>query len=287
MTTPTPATIFGRLAANADVPALYLASLLGGAQQRQRFEEVQTYCMFVGYGRSGHSLVGALLDAHPDVAISHELDAARYFRLGFTRNQVYWMILRNERAFALRGGSARVDYKYAVPNQWQGRQRHLKVIGDKKGGRSSRDLRLHPELVERVRRTVGVNLRLIHVVRNPFDTIATMWRRKGTDADLAERVAHYFSLVNTVDQLKRRLHSGELLDVRHEDLIDRPAEVLRTTGAFLGIQVTDDYVADCASILFSSPRRSRQLAPWTPELVRQTQAEIARFDFLVGYSFER
>ncbi len=287
MTIPSPATILGRVASNAGLPSLYLTSLLGGVQQRQRFEEVETYCMFVGYGRSGHSLVGALLDAHPDVAISHELDAARYFRLGFTRDQVYWLILRNERAFALRGGSARVDYQYAVPNQWQGRQRRLKVIGDKKGGRSSRDLRLHPELVNRVRRAVGVDLRLVHVVRNPFDTIATMWRRKGAGADLEERVAHYFSLVTTVQQLKKRLGTGEMLDVRHEDLIERPGEVLRTAGAFLGVEVTDDYVSDCASILFSSPRHSRQHAPWTPGSIRHARSEMERFDFLAGYTFDR
>lgn len=275
-----------RLANNAALPGWYLASLIGGTWHRHRFDDVETYCMFVGYGRSGHSLVGALLDAHPDVLLAHELDAARYFRFGFTKGQVYWLISRNEHQFAHRGATVLVDYKYAVPNQWQGRQRSLRVIGDKKGGRSSRDLRLHPELIERVRQAVGVKLRLIHVVRNPYDTISTMFRRKGPGAQLDERIRHFLSLADTVRSLKARLLPGEMLDVRHEHLIEDPGETLRLIGNFLDLQMSDDYIGDCASILFSSPHRSREGAPWTPELVAQTQGEIKHFDFLAGYSFQ-
>jgi hypothetical protein len=275
-----------RLRSNAPLPAWYLASWIGGARHRQRFDDVETYCMFVGHGRSGHSLVGALLDAHPEVVLSHELDAARYFRLGFTRNQVYWLILRNERQFARRGATALVDYKYAVPNQWQGRERHLRVIGDKKGGRSSRDLRLHPELVEGVRKAVGVKLRLIHVVRNPYDTISTMFRRKGPGTDLDERIQHFLSLAETVSSLKQRLLPGEMLEIRHEDLIGHPSATLRSIGSFLDLEMDDDYIGDCASILFTSPHRSREGAPWTPELIDRTQGQIERFDSLAGYHFK-
>lgn len=275
-----------RLVRNAHLPVSFATSLIGGLREHQRFADVETYCMFVGYGRSGHSLVGALLDAHPEAVIAHELDAARYFRAGFRRSQVYWLILRNDREFTRGGAAARIEYTYAVPNQWQGRHRRLRVIGDKKGGRTSRDLRLHPELIERVRREVGVPLRVIHVTRNPYDTIATMWRRKGAEAKLEERVSHYFSLVETVTGLKDRLDPGEIMDVRHEELIRDPGAVLRAIGDFLDLEIDDHYIRDCASILFSSPRPSRQNAPWTPELVAHTQGEIDRFDFLAGYSFE-
>jgi len=33
---------------------------------RRHFDAVRTFCLFIGYPRSGHSLVGSLLDAHPD-----------------------------------------------------------------------------------------------------------------------------------------------------------------------------------------------------------------------------
>ena len=36
--------------------------------------QVRSFCLFIGYPRSGHSLVGSLLDAHPDIAIAHEVN---------------------------------------------------------------------------------------------------------------------------------------------------------------------------------------------------------------------
>jgi hypothetical protein len=35
------------------------------------FPDVHAFCLFDGYSRSGHSLVGALLDAHPKITIAH------------------------------------------------------------------------------------------------------------------------------------------------------------------------------------------------------------------------
>ena len=42
-----------------DLARLYLASARGGRQRRAEFDGVRTFCMFVRYPRSGHSLVAA------------------------------------------------------------------------------------------------------------------------------------------------------------------------------------------------------------------------------------
>ena len=33
------------------------------------FDDLKAFVMFVGYPRSGHSIVGALLDAHPHLTV--------------------------------------------------------------------------------------------------------------------------------------------------------------------------------------------------------------------------
>ncbi|KAJ7379389.1 hypothetical protein OS493_016626 [Desmophyllum pertusum] len=38
------------------------------------YDGVETFVMFIGYPRSRHSLVGAILDAHPEIIIPHEYD---------------------------------------------------------------------------------------------------------------------------------------------------------------------------------------------------------------------
>lgn len=35
------------------------------------FAEVSVFLMFLGYPRSAHSMLGALIDAHPETCISH------------------------------------------------------------------------------------------------------------------------------------------------------------------------------------------------------------------------
>ena len=37
-------------------------------------DRVKTFVFFVGHSRSGHSIVGSLMDSHPHMVISHEYD---------------------------------------------------------------------------------------------------------------------------------------------------------------------------------------------------------------------
>ena len=268
------------------VPRAFLTSLPGSVTSSHRFDEVETYCMFIGYSRSGHSLLGSLVDAHPDAVIAHELDALRYFHLGFAKKQIYSLIIDKEQSFARDGCRAKDDHDYAVPNQWQGRYRELRVIGSKKGALTTRRLGDHPALLDRMRRRLGTKLRVIHVVRNPYDNIATMYRRKAGRSPLDQRVDYYFSLCRTVAELKQRLDPAEVIDIRHEDVVSDPTTSLKRLGAFLDLEMTTAYLQDCASIVFPSPRRTRDASPWTDELVTRVDREAASFGFLGGYSFD-
>lgn len=50
----------------------YPISLIGGWKNRKLFSDIQSYCMFIGCPRGRHSLIGALLDAHPNIIMAHE-----------------------------------------------------------------------------------------------------------------------------------------------------------------------------------------------------------------------
>ena len=114
-------------------PILYVTSFFWGTVYQKKFGDLKTYCMFVGYPRSGHSLVGSILDAHPNMVISHELNALKYLEKGFTRRQLYYLILTNSRRFNM-VGRAHEGYVYHVPNQWNSKFSKLLVLGDKMGG---------------------------------------------------------------------------------------------------------------------------------------------------------
>src|SRR5499426_2498533 len=104
----------------------YAMAAYRGARQSHLFREVEAYCMFIGYPRSGHTLIGSLLDAHPDMVIAQELDALRYIYAGFRRNQLYSLLLDNSFHFTT-AGRKWSGYSYTVPNQWHGRFVRLRV----------------------------------------------------------------------------------------------------------------------------------------------------------------
>lgn len=252
-----------------------------GRRHRSVFDDVRGYCLFIGYPRSGHSLLGALLDAHPSVVIAHELDALRYVQAGhMTRDRLFWLIIDRDRGSEGSRGTKRYDY--SVPGQWQGRYRDLRMIGDKMGGESSLRLTRHPELLERLADVVRTPMCIVHVVRNPFDNIATMHiRRQGT---LESCVHRYFTMCGTNSAVRQR-GDVPVIDIRHEDMIGEPARSLSAACGFLGVEASPDYLRDCSAIINPSPHRSRMEVVWPEGLVDDIQRRMDAFEFLNGYSF--
>jgi hypothetical protein len=239
--------------------------------------------MFIGYTRSGHSLIGSLLDAHPNIIIAHELNALRLFEKGISKRKIYYFILQNSRrkSSALRQESG---YSYQVPNQWQGKFNTLKVIGDKRGSASNRIIRDNPDILKVLQHKIDVPIKFIHVIRNPYDNISTIVYRKG--ADLEYGINYYFMKCKTVAYLKKQISENDIFDVRHESLIADPHTVLKELCTFLGIEATKDYLDDCASIVFKSPKKTRFNSYWPEESIELVRKKIEQFEFLKGYSYE-
>lgn len=277
----------GELGAKAlELGLWHLASLYGGYRDRGIWEGVETFCLFIGYPRSGHSLVGALLDAHPDMVIAHELNVLKCLYARLSWRQIAYLIIRNARVSAA-GGRRWNDYSYEVPNQWQGRFRRIRVLGDKKGGGSTWLLRSNPELLDRLRRKSRKDLRVIHVVRNPFDNISSIHlKQRSPSLDLRQSINYYFFLCDSIAGIKRRLTGGELLEVRLESFIADPENGLRALCRFLGTEAPEDYLHDCAGIVFRSRKRTRRDVEWKGALTGAVQERMAEYPFLAGYGFD-
>jgi hypothetical protein len=272
-----------RAARTAIAYAAYPRAAAGAARHRADFDQVERYGCFLGYPRSGHTLPGALLNAHPQAVVAHELDALQYVDLGFSRDQIFSLLLDRDRWFCRRR-CVWTGYSYAVPNQWQGRYTALRLIGDKKGAATARRLGERPALLDRLRRTVRVPIRLIHMTRNPFDNIATMAARDARTIETA--AARYFTLCASAARAIEGCDPSEVLHVRHEDLVAHPAAALARIAAFVGLAPSAGYLDDCASIVVRAPSRSRAAAGYTADQRALVQAGLERFSFLTGYSFD-
>ena len=263
---------------------LYASSLLQHRKNAALFRDLRTYCMFVGYPRTGHSLIGSLLDAHPNILIAHELDALKLFGCGFSRQQVFYLLMENSRKMAAAGRS-HSGYSYKVPDQWQGRFEELQVLGDKKGATSAMRFFLNPKLLDYARRKIKNELKFVHVIRNPYDVLATMSRRSPRKT-LETHIEVFFQLCSSIERLKKQLDPNQLLDLRLESFIENPEPELDHLCSFIGVRTDAPYLKDCASIVFKSPKKSRFDIGWDRASIFEVRERMKQFNFLSGYSYE-
>jgi hypothetical protein len=266
----------------------YTSSMLR-ARKNPSFDDLERFCFFIGYARSGHTLVGSMLDAHPDAVIAHELDAVNCVRHHFTRGQVFALLLERDLRFGSMGRTWS-GYQYEVPGQYQGRYERLRVLGDKRANSAALQIARWPELLDRVRRVVKVPIRVVHVTRNPFDNIATAARKHNypsTEASrLTQATAWYEESCEAVEKVRGMLDPSELFDIRYESFVVEPADSLAELCRFVGLEPDAAYLEACAGLVWPSVNRTRDGVEWTDEERRGVEQVIERFELLHSYSFD-
>jgi hypothetical protein len=263
------------------IPYRYLTSLGWSLRRPRAFDDVQTFVLFIGYPRSAHSLIGFLLDAHPNIIVASQTSALKYLKHGFSKRQIFYVLLQNSRKVAKVGREWR-PYSYAVPNQWQGRFEKLKVIGDSTG---LTRMRRNPTLIRSLRnKLTGVELKLIHCIRHPYDNISTMKLRSGQT--LEQAIERYFSMCETVQRIEREVAPLAVYDLKHEAVVADPEGNLQHLCKFVGVTADESYYRDCASIVYKSPHKSRFEVPWDQDLIDCVKEKMKRFRFLDGYCYE-
>jgi hypothetical protein len=272
----------------------FLKSLLFGYLRRKRYEEVESFILFVGYPRSGHTLVAALLDAHPEIVMSIEWGVLSHLRMKYRKQQIYYSIERYSRLFTRRLNNKWTGYSYKVEDMWQGKYKNIRTIGDKLAGKTSLMLKDDPGLIDKLQDEVGCPVKIIHVIRNPFDTITTMARRNFEKSEgegnmnttfLAPFIGRYFDRAAQVRKLKE---SGkyQMMDLYHEDLIKDSRSVLIQLLEFLNVAIPEHYMEKCAEVIYPDPHKSRLGFDWTEELKQEVMENIYQYPFLRDYRFD-
>ena len=266
----------------------YVSGLLR-SRHNPSFADLEYYCFFIGYARSGHTLVGAMLNAHPDVVIAHELDAVNYVRHHFSRAQLFALLLERDQRFGSMGNSW-AGYEYDVPGQYQGRYERLRVLGDKRGNSAAMEIAEWPELLDRVRHVVKVPIRVIHVTRNPYDNIATAARRHkfapSENTVVSQATRWYERSCEAVYKARGLLDPSELIDIPYESFIADPRASLAELCAFVGVEASADYLEACAGMVWPSTKRTRDGVEWTEDDLQGVERVIDRFPLLGSYSFD-
>ena len=279
---------------------------------------VEKFVFFIGYPRSGHSIIGSMMDAHPNMVIAHEYflfnqwDTAERIKL---KNKTYFFNVLYKDSFEdamnPRGLRNKKDmhkgYTLAMNSTWQGRFTKLRIIGDKSGGqtciqwnKNAGHMKVYyQELLD----TVQIPVHVLHVVRNPYDMIATTVLyhvptghppdtkfpatedKKYSNPTLLKDTANYIlGLADAVDGMIQALHL-HLLQLHSKDFVKDPKGTMKRICDFLEVECTDDYLQECYDKTNKVASRSRNVVVWTTEVREMVESAIKKHTFFHEYSF--
>jgi len=168
---------------------------------------------------------------------------------------------------------------------WQGKYQQLFLIGDGKAGSTTNLFSKYPNLLKRLPALIdGPELKIIQIIRNPFDVISVMMVRGKRSFE--NSIAHFFNYCEILDGLRQQLDLSVLHPVRYEDFVLEPRKRLEELCQHLGIDPLEEYLDACTGIIYDAPDQHRQRIAWEPKYIEFVENEIKKYDFLAGYSFE-
>lgn len=281
---------------------------------RKDIEDVRTFVIFVGFARTGHSIVGTLMDAHPDIIIAHEYNVLKNIKSRLTSgNQVLTLfnnLYKNSHSNAVNGWrsdkKSKKGYNLSMSQDtWQGKVRRLRVIGDKAAGMANHQYMTNPTkcryLVESMESTFNISMKAIRVLRNPYDIISTktLYNTIHKVPRNASELAHYaspkvvrkdiFRFIEMASRVNKMVADCQLsvVDIHLADLVNQPDVVMKDLCNSVGVECSPDYIETCAGKVFKTLSKTRHLVKWPPELIEMVKGSIiGRFSEFSRYSYD-
>ena len=137
------------------------------------FASVQTLLLIIGNARSGSTLVGSVIDAHPQAVIANETTASATFWRDTSRATILGEIQENSRRNRESGRQSE-GYTYQVKKETDS-GRSLTVMGDKIWNPATLLLHGDHRLLDRLHEMLGIPIKIVHAT--PKQTRASvLWQ---------------------------------------------------------------------------------------------------------------
>ena len=278
--------------------------------------------IFVGNHRSGSSILGSLMDAHPHMLIANEWRFPDSFYKMSTPKDNFknWLFnaLYSKCANLHRIGENEKGYTLEVRGMWQGKfDEYVEIIGDKSAGweipylLNTTEFKKNFDFLEE---NLQVPIYAIQPIQNPFDMIAgnlvlkfnwgsvrekfkayanlkhnssgTVSKLKNNSTRMNMEVDKVFSyFIAALDVTEKVIGKDNVLQVHNCDLVQDPKGILSKVFAFLGVDTTEHFLDVCAEKVFDSGSKTRNTVEWTPEQIERIEARMKKYEALRRYSF--
>ena len=285
---------------------------------KEEISGIEKFVIFVGYARSGHSIIGSLMDAHPNMIIAHEYMLFNKWdiedlhgQLIGNRSRLFNVLYQNSYSALCKPKGLRSEnkdkkgYTLFVNNSWQAQFKDLKVIGDKGkvGNLYSRDASKVQKSYQEIMETVKVPIHSLHVLRNPFDIMSTALLFKSsvtrgtkyepTNGMKCNNTASLEKIIDIFFLFAKGVHDMistcklTVLEIHSEDFVKQPQGIMKRICDFLGVECSPWYLQMCQDKVFPSVSRSRDRVEWTEEQIARVQKLMNTFPYFKGYNFIR
>ena len=100
---------------------------------------------------------------------------------------------------------------------------------------------------------------------------------------LKRQIDFYFDQCSAVQMVKEEFGDVKVKHLYHEIFLANPKGYLKKLCNFLGVDYTEDYLKDCADIVYKSPNKSRLSVDWSNSSIDLVINRMADFQWMQGY----
>ncbi len=243
---------------------------------------MNNWITFIGEGRSGHTIISAILDSHPNVRLAEEQKLiTKWIRDGWSREKIIDEVKKC--------GHGKERKLKALPGSltWE---EPLLAIGDKCGWDAVNLVKKHgqtPSIIDNFSEHINMPIKIIHTIRNPYDNITAYLdspksNRKWRDEDTLYRmcIRRYARFYSTAIKL---LEMYPRFDLYNEEIIENPERILTKLCAFLDLPLVEPWLTNAVNAVYKKPNERSKRREWPAEWEEQMPWRI------IGkyYFFER
>lgn len=289
---------------------------------QRRLRKTEKLCFFIGGARSGTTMLNAMLNAHPHIAMGVEYGLHTKMQCDDRKWRAVLgdLLFVTERHF--KNGHLASSGSRLPASLFQNAVANPRVVGDKNAARlAEHALQFGPEAFDA---HADWPQHFIHLMRNPYDVIATMCRRRSAEKWLAmplisqQRAPHVLGeqpdpMREIIARGERELQNGDqlvyaaarlfiraegvllmkrhgkypMLDLHYARITQDTRAEMRRLIEWLGLACDDAYLSACERFVGPTSRTREQIEHLLSDDVRGLiDEQIRRFDFLRGYGWD-
>ena len=156
-------------------------------------------------------------------------------------------------------------------------------------------------IYETLKDIVKVPIKVLQIVRNPFDMVATatLYTSSGSENKKFNATStnklnnqHFLwgatmSVLQRADAIMEMIPDLGLspLEVHCEDLVNDPVKTISKICQYLDLECSQDYLQMCADKTFKNVSESRHLIRWNPDTLSVLIRNIKKYPFFDRYNF--